>query len=195
MNYSEFIQNTLSNSVERLINAEAEVVSNLRWIIEQKEKVVTKKVQDKTYLASMLLVSNDWKAEGIDRDAEMKVVAIYSGVDKYNLVDSLKSTKDSYSSVTRISIVFMQNPNDILSSKKKLTESERKILKALKDYYNKKYYYPDNDKIMQLNRDLHALKHQFSVAYEATWSFALESILEDDFITRGLKCGTINILY
>lgn len=185
---------TLANAAERLLNAEAEVLSVLRWMADKKREAITEKVAKSTFKAKDLTSSN-WRVEYLNPEAEMKIVAVESKITDYFLTDFIRDVDTRrYSNLVTLSIYFMQDPDDYLKSKKKLTDAEKKILRELKEYYDVKYINRnDGNKMDKLNSELIALKHGISIVTYAEWEYSLDKLLSDNFLFSGLRCGMTNI--
>lgn len=186
MTQIELTQRALSNSIEALLNAEAQVQAHLEWIAEAKRLAIIKKVEGKQFRAGDIIVDKGWRTNTIDKNAIMKVISVTSSVQDYNLVSAIRD--HTYGNLIYLSIYFLQNPQEILDSKMKLTEAERKILKEMLPLY-KNFKKTNGEKAEYLNRGLMDLKHKLNISYQACWSFHLDAILVEDFIERGVRCN------
>ena len=172
MKQVEFFQNALANSVEILLNTEAQVRSHLTWLSN----------------------FDKWGQQGIEHNVDMKVVAVTSVYSDYDIISSLKRRgKNWIEYLFEIKVVFMRDPAPVLSSKAKLTTEEKSILKRMNEYYSEKFYEPDGDSIMELNRRLTGLKHKYNMAFTYEWKYDFNDIIDKDFLVYGLRANGLSI--
>ena len=134
MNQLEFFQEALTNSVEILINTEAHVMSHLKWIAEEKRAAVEKMAKGKIFNYDDIGSPDDPEQSGIEHNVDMKVVAVNSQLNEYNIIRALKCSNRSWlDSLFSINVVFLRDPEPLLKSKAKLTVREANILKKMSD--------------------------------------------------------------
>lgn len=190
----KYNQQMLSNAVESLVNAEAAVMSHLKWIGEKKRLAVIDSIKDSTYKAYNL-TSGAWYEKGIDPAAQMKPINVDVSLANHNIVNRIKENKkENWGGLITLNITFMQDPETFLGSKRKLTDMEKKLLKDLKRIYDKSdIHYNRDEKAYEINSTLRDLKHNINVVIHAQWSFTLDTILTTDFLLYGLKTDKIDL--
>ena len=194
MTQLEFFQNALANSVEILLNTEAHVISHLKWLIEQKRDAIEKMAKGNVFNSDDICRFDSWEQTGIPHNVELKVVAVDSEFRDYDIIEKLKSSdRNWFRNLFQIKVVFLRNPEDVLKSKAKLTDTEKSILKQMVDYYNLKEYQPKGEKLLRLNRDLKDLKHKYNMAFKYEWSYGFNEALDKDILKYGLRTGRVTI--
>lgn len=194
MKQVEFFQNALANSVEILLNTEAQVRSHLTWLIESKRQAIENMAKGNVFNSDELCNFDKWDQQGIEHNVDMKVVAVTSVYSDYDIISSLKRRgKNWIEYLFEIKVVFMRDPAPVLSSKAKLTTEEKSILKWMNEYYREKIYEPDGDRIMELNRRLTGLKHKYNMAFTYEWKYDFNDIIDKDFLVYGLRANGLII--
>lgn len=195
MNQMELFKNALTRSVESLLNAEAQVRNHIRWLAETKRYNVEKLALNNIYNSDDICDFNTWTQKGIEHNANMKVVAVCAEMEDWNIIGKIKGRENDINDLFEIRILFLCDPRPNLSSKKKLTDIEKSILKKMLDKYERPSYGPSSDcrEIMDLNRSLNTLKHGYNMAFVGKWSFGLSEILSERFENIRLQIQNVTI--
>ena len=194
MKQIEFFQNALANSVEILLNTEAQVQSHLKWLIESKRQAIENMAKGNVFNSDDICDFEDFGQRGIEHNVEMKAVAIFSEPCDRDIISRLKyRERNWFSNLFDIKVVFLRDPGPILASRAKLTKEEKKILKDLLDYYQDDRKYPNGQKILDLSRSLSYLKHKYNMAFYYSWSYGFKEVLDKDFLLPGIRVNNTAI--
>lgn len=191
MKQIELFQNALASSVETLINAEAQVRSHLKWLVEQKRIAIQRRSLGKVFNSDDICVQR----QQIGHNVRMKVVAIGSEIKRDLYVDRFKccGKYDYLSELFYINIFFMRNPAPLLDSKSRLTDREKSILKSMLKYYEFDYQEPDTEELRQLSNELRMLKHGYDMVVRHQWGYNFNDILNEDILKEGLQVNNVSI--
>lgn len=193
MKQIELFQNALANSVETLINAEAQVRSHLKWLVEQKRIAIQRRSLGKVFNSDDICVQR--QLPKIGHNVKMKVVAIGSEIKRDLYADRFKccGKYDYFYELFDINIFFMRNPAPILDSKSRLTDREKSILKSMLKYYELSYPEPDTEMLRQLSEELRMLKHGYNMVVRYQWGYNFNDILNEDILKEGLQANNVSI--
>lgn len=189
----EFYQNLLSESAKTLLNSEAQIRSHVIQLGSLKAQNLTEKIIGKKYSFHSLLPPSK-ECGGEYEEVDYKAVHIDSSLDDWNL--SRKVREDE--TLITITITFLRDPSVILSSKLKLTDTEKKMLRKLNMYYDIRDGYNSSwfkgSEVTDLGDRLVELKHRIYTSISLSWDYSLSQLLSDDFLTRGIKAQQSLIL-
>ena len=194
MKQIDFFQNALANSVEILLNTEAQVQSHLKWLIESKRQAIENMAKGNVFNSDDICDFEDFRQRDIEHNVEMKAVAIFSEPCSSDIISRLKCRERNwFSNLFDIKVVFLRDPGPILASRAKLTKEEKKILKVLLDYYQNDRKYPNGQQILDLSHSLWCLKHKYNMAFYCSWSYGFNEVLDKDFLLHGLRVDNTSI--
>lgn len=186
MKQIEFFQNALANSVETLINAEAQVMSHLDWLARQKRKAIIQMTSGEVFNTYDIFNHNKLSTD------EMKIVDVEVHLDNNDIVNRLRNDNYYPDFLFFITVTFLCDPSKILNSKAKLTDKEESILKSMRRCYQLLDLAPEKD-LFGLNRQLIELKHGYDMVESASYYYRFNEIFDKDFIKRGLMVNGIKI--
>lgn len=183
----EFYQKAFADSVQKMMDANAQVYEYLRRLMYMKENYVAKKIIGREYSALALIDSlKHWRCTY--EDVPFKCIGMDSVV--YN--SSLYSAMCDNSSIIEFEVRFMRDPDTILKSRMKLTEREKQILKKMKDdfWHTNESRLPltkDYGELSRLHNELCGLKHRIGMVIECSWYYSFNELMDENFLTDGLK--------
>ena len=184
----EIVQKSLLNATEQYLNARQTLIYYLRQAGHKKASALLGKLHDKFFWAKELIAEDDWHTKYF-KDCLLKVVAVNYNVSDYRL-DRILSEGD-YNDAVGITVFFLRDPNEILSSGVNLTEKETQLLKKLQrlyDYKDRELLTSDDVRKYEIIDDeLNDLKHRYHMILRLQWSYSLEDITADDYLERGIK--------
>ena len=186
MKESEIYQQHLAESVAQVINWQGGVTEYLTRLAEMKAKRIWQSNVGKVF-----------KSEELKED--VMVVAV-----GFKIHDDIWKSNSSWKEYAIIvKIAFVKDVNPILQNKrKKITDKERKYLKRLQEmremvidqtytkYHNYSRYYSTSklyDEVKGIQDDIEYLKNNIKAVDTAEWSWSLEDILAQDFLTKGIN--------
>lgn len=182
----KFYQEALSESTKALLNSSAQVLSHIEQLGEYKASDIASHIVGREYSIDSLVSSRE-TYYGKYEDVPYKAVHVDSKVHRWNLV----STVMENSTLLTISVVFLRDPEVILSSRLKLTNEERKLLRKLREYYhvseghNSSWY--SGSTVVNIGSKLSELKHHICAVVELPWSFSMKRLLSSSFSIGSIK--------
>lgn len=187
MNPIRIAQQGLEEAMQKSIEAAGAMVRFTQIIAKAKEAYVKEKLMGEEFLCDDLLEPGkdtyEWKYEDF-KDHVFKVVAVKTEVDSW---EARKSYDGGACKLFTLNIAFLRDPDEILNSKMKLTTCEIKLLKELNNYYGRNWGYRDYDDLVEIQRNLRELKHNFNLLITSYWSFPFDTITQDGFVEYGLR--------
>ena len=196
MKQIEFFQKALANSVEILLNTEAQVTSHLRWLAETKRLAIERATKDKEFNSDDICDYDEWSQANMARDKMMRVVGVGSALNDYNLVELLKARgRGLFGKTMTLYVFFMRNPDEILQSKAKLTPDEKTYLKKMKYYYDHRDHngHQERSEMSETNQSLRELKHKYNILLKLEWQYNFNDVISDNFLTKGIRAGNVTI--
>lgn len=182
----KFYQEALSESAKALLNSEAQVHHYVTQLGELKAQRLTEQIIGRDYPFHFLLESRK-TYNGKYEDCDYKAVHVDISVSDLRLPRSIRNND----TILYVSIVFLRNPEMILSSNLKLTDLEKKLLKNLKSYHNIEHgqncSWFTGSQVIKLGRELAELKNNIHTVIDLSWNFSFEKLLSDNFLTNGIK--------
>ena len=192
MDRMDLYRNGLLHAAERLIQAEAECRHFADDMMKEKQAKVVKKCLGKIFKCDDIFGEGQWHADKF-KGREIRCVGVdYRLHDNmyYTLVDQHYEWQPKMASIT---LHFLCDPDEYLNSRKKLTDKEKVILRDLKGCYDcrgNSRLYP---KAERLGNDLLELKNFIHMYNNLKWSFSLDNLLADDFLTGFLWANNTRI--
>lgn len=188
MKEENIYQQALADAITQQINAEKAVKEHLERLAVMKA--------EKVYRAC---IGKQFRSE----DLGYKVTVIAVG---YHISEDIWKTNGWYrisgKDMVQIKIAFAVDVENVLGSKKGVTETERKQLKKIKSKvdnvisfreYDKKFYRyssydpQDYDEIYEIKSSLEDLKNKLKVIDAAVWSYSISDVLSDNFLEKGMS--------
>ena len=185
----QLLQNGLTKSAEQYLDARTNLLFYFKELGKKKAAALLKALQDHVFKTEELMGEEDWSYKYFKGEI-LKVVASDYRVENYRLDDKIINP-GRYNYPLTITIFFMRDPDEILNSKTKITDKEASLLKKLLKLYNhENRVYIDSDEIQKyksIDSELNDLKHKYHMITYLQWSYTMEDMTEEDFLTRGIR--------
>ena len=175
----------LVHAAERLIQAEAECRRFAEIMMREKQEKVVNKCLGKVFKCDDIFIKEQWRTENF-KGRETKCIGVSFSV-YHNMYDTLTDQHYEWQpKMANMTLHFLCDPDEYLNSKKKLTEKERSLLKEMRGCYECRNNNRLSDKAEKLSNELDGLKNSIYMYNDLTWSFSLDRLLADDFLSSSL---------
>lgn len=182
----EVAQRGLEDALAKHMEVEGAMKNYFELIASAKRQYVRRKLVQKEFRCEDLLNPKELQYEYRGADVAghvFKCVAVRVEVNAFATVYPATSKP------INMSILFLRNPDEILSGNKKLTDLEKRYLKQLNNNYMAVFggLY---DEIFAAARELSGLKHGIRLVIQRDWEFSFQEVTSQGFVGANLSCMT-----